>query len=891
MAAKVVDYSSVEPSSGQSATSVSPSSVVAASSPKVSRFGKKSGFVIPKNKLSGSLVPVFRGAAKVGSDNTVKEEGAKQVQRKTKWGPDLTQDATVRKGRSVAYQTRVEQITQLLKSGALETGADQGSQSHKDDSENQSTTDHVNQEAQKFELLELERREIIGEILRLNPSYKAPSDYKPLLKVGKVPIPVKEYPGYNFIGLLLGPESNTQKRLEEETGAKIRVYGIQANAKEKRELTQSDIVEAQCSYEDLYVNVTADTYEKVDAAVALIELLVTPVSGNAAVALKNSTSVAGDVNADQSQKNPAGYMMMPMADVNQGTTQPMLVSAQLGQMQFQQRYASPWFPVAPLNAPSQPSSGFMPLPMPSNPIRFPQSPSGPPNMSPYFGQPSPFSSVPRAPLPHLPMQAGQQPLLNQAAPPQNNSMPGQRPLLVYPVMLSQPSSTAPALVPASRPSFTVTTLPTRPPASMNLQPGSMSQPTLPATTGWSTAPPAGPHQLRPNMPQMALSSSNLPLRPQHPGPPMPNNVSRPPSANFAPNFASQPSSAPPFTSAPPQVGPVAAPPVVSTSGSPLLLPVPPPSLNMPPPVPRPSPVASVTPASMPRPYIPQSAPIGAQAMGPPQPAGHVMTRPPMQTPSLAPRPPMHPPVQPPQLPLAVTGLASGTMPSFSPGQPPISSSVSATPVQAPKPLRPTFGDFTFQPQRAQVPASPTTPGHTSTSVVQNTSPVPLAAPQPPSFRPALQSPSAPVGMQSFPQPLSVNQASQAPVPSPWASFPNSTIIRPPPSFQPVAPVPQMGPPNFSPAPHRPNFTGAMPAPSVNLLLQQHTQLPPPNRPGGLMIPNQQLASSNPLAGNQTYDPFSPTSITQASPQVANAKTRKPETDQEYEDLMASFGVK
>lgn len=29
-----------------------------------------------------------------------------------------------------------------------------------------------------------------GEILRLNPGYKAPADYKPLLKEAKVPIPV-----------------------------------------------------------------------------------------------------------------------------------------------------------------------------------------------------------------------------------------------------------------------------------------------------------------------------------------------------------------------------------------------------------------------------------------------------------------------------------------------------------------------------------------------------------------------------------------------------------------------------------------------------------------------------------------------------------------------------
>lgn len=40
----------------------------------------------------------------------------------------------------------------------------------------------------------------------------------------------------------------------------------------------SDGPEAHVAYEELHVLVSADTYEKVDAAVALVELLVTPVS-------------------------------------------------------------------------------------------------------------------------------------------------------------------------------------------------------------------------------------------------------------------------------------------------------------------------------------------------------------------------------------------------------------------------------------------------------------------------------------------------------------------------------------------------------------------------------------------------------------------------------------
>lgn len=92
--------SKVQPISGMEDTASVSSTVI----PKVSLFAKKTGFVIPKNKLSGSLVPVFRGSKKPGGADVASEESTKQVLRKTKWGPDLTQDAFVRKGRALAYQ-------------------------------------------------------------------------------------------------------------------------------------------------------------------------------------------------------------------------------------------------------------------------------------------------------------------------------------------------------------------------------------------------------------------------------------------------------------------------------------------------------------------------------------------------------------------------------------------------------------------------------------------------------------------------------------------------------------------------------------------------------------------------------------------------------------------
>lgn len=101
MSSKVKPVSGMEDTVQPATTTASVSSTV---SPKVSLFTKKSGFVIPRNKLSGSLVPIFRGKKKPGGTDVEDKESSKQVLRKTKWGPDLSQDAFVKKGRASAYQ-------------------------------------------------------------------------------------------------------------------------------------------------------------------------------------------------------------------------------------------------------------------------------------------------------------------------------------------------------------------------------------------------------------------------------------------------------------------------------------------------------------------------------------------------------------------------------------------------------------------------------------------------------------------------------------------------------------------------------------------------------------------------------------------------------------------
>lgn len=82
-------------------------------------------------------------------------------------------------------------------------------------------------------------------------------------------VPVKEYPTYNFFGLIIGPKGNTQKRMEMETGAKIRLRG-KGSLKTANGVNKSDVA-------DLRVYIEASSKKSLDAAVCMIEKLLIPV--------------------------------------------------------------------------------------------------------------------------------------------------------------------------------------------------------------------------------------------------------------------------------------------------------------------------------------------------------------------------------------------------------------------------------------------------------------------------------------------------------------------------------------------------------------------------------------------------------------------------------------
>ena len=117
-----------------------------------------------------------------------------------------------------------------------------------------------------------ERVSLINEAVKINPTFKPPADYKPIQqkKRKKLFIPVKDYPEYNFIGLIIGPRGTTQKQMEQQTGTKIAVRG-------KGSMKDGRSNAGDGSEEELHVLITADTDEQLEKASKLIEKLLVPV--------------------------------------------------------------------------------------------------------------------------------------------------------------------------------------------------------------------------------------------------------------------------------------------------------------------------------------------------------------------------------------------------------------------------------------------------------------------------------------------------------------------------------------------------------------------------------------------------------------------------------------
>ncbi|XP_068645527.1 splicing factor-like protein 1 [Aristolochia californica] len=176
-----------------------------------------------------------------------------------------------------ALNIRLLEINRMLQSGLPLDDRPEGARSPSPEPIYDNMGIRVNtREYRAREKLTRERQEIISQLIKRNPAFKPPADYRPPKLHKKLYIPMKEYPGYNFIGLIIGPRGNTQKRMEKETGAKIVIRG-KGSIKEGRLQQKRDLKPDPSENEDLHVLVEADTQEALDAAAGMVEKLLMPV--------------------------------------------------------------------------------------------------------------------------------------------------------------------------------------------------------------------------------------------------------------------------------------------------------------------------------------------------------------------------------------------------------------------------------------------------------------------------------------------------------------------------------------------------------------------------------------------------------------------------------------
>ncbi|KAJ0856056.1 putative transcription factor interactor and regulator CCHC(Zn) family [Helianthus annuus] len=232
--------------------------------------------------------PPTEDAGTVSDGNGTTATGARK--RKSRWAddvpnpmlqlPDFMKDLTagiVLDPKIQALNNRLLEISRKFQSGLPLDDRPEGARSPSPEPVYDNMGIRINtREYRARERLNKERQEIISQILKENPSFKPPADYRPPKVHKKLYIPMKEYPGYNFIGLIIGPRGNTQKRMERETGAKIVIRG-KGSVKEGRLQQKRDLKYDPSENEDLHVFVEADTQEAVDAAASMVQKLLQPV--------------------------------------------------------------------------------------------------------------------------------------------------------------------------------------------------------------------------------------------------------------------------------------------------------------------------------------------------------------------------------------------------------------------------------------------------------------------------------------------------------------------------------------------------------------------------------------------------------------------------------------
>lgn len=121
--------------------------------------------------------------------------------------------------------------------------------------------------------LGVERVRIIEELIKTYPSFVPPADYVKAKPFRVLYVPVKQFPTYNFIGLIIGPRGNTQRKMEEETKCKISVRG-KGSIKEGSKGKTSKFNDYDS--DELHIHITGENEEDVERCAAMVNAFLTP---------------------------------------------------------------------------------------------------------------------------------------------------------------------------------------------------------------------------------------------------------------------------------------------------------------------------------------------------------------------------------------------------------------------------------------------------------------------------------------------------------------------------------------------------------------------------------------------------------------------------------------
>ena len=110
-------------------------------------------------------------------------------------------------------------------------------------------------------------------MIKINPSFIPPADYVKAKPFRVLYIPVKQFPTYNFIGLIIGPRGNTQRKMEEETKCKISVRGKGA-VKEGSKGKATKVNDYD--NDELHIHITGETEENVERCTAMVNVYLSP---------------------------------------------------------------------------------------------------------------------------------------------------------------------------------------------------------------------------------------------------------------------------------------------------------------------------------------------------------------------------------------------------------------------------------------------------------------------------------------------------------------------------------------------------------------------------------------------------------------------------------------